>query len=287
MKSPKVLMVLKVYVWAFVVCVSGSVLWGADPAPVGGQTVQAGAVFTVAESKRLIGKAVAQMPIVKKALRDGMVIITRGTTNTYVAEEILGSKIEPGAFVTGRIHPTKGGRRLKPKTRMSEIVLVNGLIAPELSFDDALKRLERGDVVIKGANILDYKNKTAGVLIGHSSSGTVGKFMPYVVARKVHLVIPVGLEKQAAGNVADVSNKMREPVPSLGRVPSMFLMTGHIVTEIEALKILAAVDSFQAAAGGIGGAEGAVWLVFRGPKPNVERAMDITKQVQGEPPFVK
>ena len=111
--------------------------------------------------------------------------------------------------------------------------------------------------------------------------------MPYVVARKVHLIIPVGLEKQVSGKVADIADKMREPVEGLARTPSMFLMTGHIVTEIEALKALAGVSAFQAAAGGIGGAEGAVWLVFRGTRPQVQKALKITTPVQGEPPFVE
>ena len=55
--------------------------------------VQGGVTLTVAESKRLIAKAVAQMPIVKNALENGMVIITKGTTNAYVAEEITGHKM--------------------------------------------------------------------------------------------------------------------------------------------------------------------------------------------------
>ena len=85
----------------------------------------------------------------------------------------------------------------------------------------------------------------------------------------------------------DISNKMREPIPSLNKTPSMFLLTGHIVTEIEALNILADVTAFQAAAGGIGGAEGAVWLVFRGNRENVEKALRLVEGIQGEPPFVK
>ena len=252
--------------------------------------VQARAVLTVSEGKRLIGKAVAQMPVVKKALRDGMVIIGRGTTNTYVAEEILGKRIAHGAFVTGRVYPAKGGKRLprlKRAQRMSEIVIINGKVAPDLAFADAVKKLKPGDVVIKGANLLDYPNKTAGVLIGARNSGTTGAFMPYLVAGKAHLVIPIGLEKQGSGDVLDVQRKMRQPIESLNRVPSMFLMTGSIVTEIEALKILADVSAFQAAAGGIGGAEGAIWLVFRGEKPKVEKALKVVAEVQGEPPFVQ
>jgi len=67
----------------------------------------------------------------------------------------------------------------------------------------------------------------------------------------------------------------------------MFLLTGHIVTELEALKLLADVSPFQAAAGGIGGAEGSVRLVCRGTKQNVENALKLAKQIQGEPPFVE
>jgi hypothetical protein len=54
------------------------------------QLVQAEVVLTVAEGKRLIAKAVAQMPILRRAMEEGTVIIAKGTTNTYVAEEIQG-----------------------------------------------------------------------------------------------------------------------------------------------------------------------------------------------------
>ena len=144
-----------------------------------------------------------------------------------------------------------------------------------------------GDVVIKGANALDYESRTAGVIVGGPNAGTTGKIMPYVVGTKAYLVIPVGLEKQVAGRAVDIANKMREPVESLNQIPSMFLLTGHIVTEIEAMNILADVSAFQAAAGGIGGAEGSVRLICRGPRKGVEKAIKLTELIQGEPPFVK
>lgn len=252
-----------------------------------GEIVQARAVLTVSESKRLIGKAVAQMPIVKAALKNGMVIITKGTTNTYVAEEILGRKLQHGALVSGKVYPSKGGKKLKKVLSMSEIVLVKGQLMDNLSLSDAVKKLKPGDVVIKGANALDYQNKTAGIFIGAPNAGTTGTVMPYVVARKANLIIPVGLEKQASGKVVDIANKMREPIPSLNKTPSMFVLTGHIVTEIEALNIVADVTTFQAAAGGIGGAEGSVWLVFRGKRESVEKALKLVEGIQGEPPFVE
>lgn len=249
--------------------------------------VQAQISLTVSESKRLIAKAIAQMPIIKKAMKDGMIIIARGTTNTYVSEEILGKSIERGAFVTGKVYPKKGGKRLNPSTKLSEIILINGKADEQISYSEAVKKLKAGDVMIKGANALDNKNKTVGVYIGSSSGGTTGKFLPYVVAKKAYLVIPIGLEKLITGDLIELSNKMRDPVESLNKVPSMFLLTGEIVTEIEALKILTGVSAFQSGAGGIGGAEGGVRLVLRGSRDQVENALNIVEGIYGEPPFVE
>ena len=251
------------------------------------EIVQAQISLTVSESKRLIAKAIAQLPIVKKALEEGMIIIARGTTNTYVAEEILGKSIERGAFVTGRVYPEKGGKRFNPSKRLSEIILIKGGVNEELPYSEAVTKLKAGDVVIKGANALDYRNRTAGVYIGSSTGGTSGTFVPYVVARKAYLVIPIGLEKLVAGDLVDLSNKMRAPVESLNNVPSMFLLTGEIVTEIEAIQILTGVTAFQAGAGGIGGAEGGVRLVLRGLKDPVENALKVIEKIYGEPPFVE
>ena len=249
--------------------------------------VQAQISLTVSESKRLIAKAIAQMPIIKKAMKDGMVIIARGTTNTYVSEEILDKSIERGAFVTGKVYPKKGGKRLNPSTKLSEIILINGKADEQISYSEAVKKLKAGDVMIKGANALDNKNKTVGVYIGSSSGGTTGKFLPYVVAKKAYLVIPIGLEKLITGDLIELSNKMRDPVESLNKVLSMFLLTGEIVTEIEALKILTGVSAFQSGAGGIGGAEGGVRLVLRGSRDQVGNTLNIVKGIYGEPPFVE
>ncbi len=257
-----------------------------DQHPKEEDVVQAQVSLTVSESKRLIAKAVAQMPEVKKALKDGMVILTRGTTNTYIAEELLGRDIESGAFVTGKVYPKKGAKRFKPSTKIKEVVLIDGKWNQEISLSEAVQELTDGDVVIKGANALDYRNKTAGVYIGSPSAGTTGKIMPYVVARKAHLIIPVGLEKLVGGDVVELANRMREPVTSVNSVPSMFLLTGDIVTEIEALNILADVSALQCGAGGIGGAEGGVGLLLRGSREKVERALSLLEEIYGEPAFV-
>ncbi len=267
---------------------AGAAAGAAKPAGAqSGQIVQAQIIFTVSESKRLIAKGIARMPLVKRALKDGMVIVAKGTTNTLVAEELTGREVPHGPYVYGRTYPAEGGKRLEKGEAISEFVLVKGKVQPELTLEEAVTRLQPGDVVLKGGNALDYPNKTAGVMIGSKSGGTSGTIMPYVVARKAHLVIPIGLEKQVSGNVMDIQLKMREPVESLNAIPSMFLLTGHIVTELEALNVLTGVTAHQVGAGGIGGAEGSVRLIVRGTREQVTKALDLAEEIHGEPPFVK
>ncbi len=255
--------------------------------PGKGKVFQAQAVLTVAESKRLIARGIAESDKVKNAMNEGMVIICKGTTNVYVAEELTGQKIDNASFLLGRVYPEKGGKKLEAGAGIGEIIFVNGKWEKEMTLDQAVEKLEPGDVVLKGANALDYNKKLAGVLIGSRSAGTTGTVFPYSVARKAHLIIPVGLEKQIAGDIVDIVNMSQEPAEQLNTVYSMFLLNGDIFTEIEALKALADVEAFHQAAGGIGGAEGSVRLVFRGEKDNVQKALDIIAEIQGEPPFVQ
>ncbi|MDD3848988.1 MAG: hypothetical protein PHW80_06785, partial [Smithellaceae bacterium] len=213
------------------------------------------------------------------------------------AEEITGKKADHAAFVTGRIEPEKGTKNLPEAKAVNHVILEKGKIV-DIPLGEAAKKLKPGDVVIKGANALDYRNKMAAVNILHPEGGTTGITMPMIVARKVHLVIPVGLEKVVAGDVAELTLKTREPVqllpPASGKstnrfpghlIPSQWLITGEIVTELEAIKILTGVTAFQCSAGGVSGAEGGVWLVFRGTRDQVKKAMELANSVQGEPPY--
>jgi len=249
--------------------------------------VQAHAVLTVAEGKRLIAKGVARMPAVRQAMRDGMVVICKGTTNTYVAEELLGQEIKPGAMVRGQVLPQKGGRTWAGVTPMKEVVIIKGQYHPELGLDEVLSQVRPDDVIMKGGNALDYERGIAGVWTRTREGGTTGKIEPFMAAGKARVVIPIGLEKQIAGRVSEVAEKLDSPVEALTAQPFMRILRGQIVTEIEALRILANVEAWQGSAGGVGGAEGAIWLIWRGRRADVEKALEVTRSIQGEPPFIE
>ena len=57
------------------------------------------------------------------------------------------------------------------------------------------------------------------------------------------------------------------------------------ITEVEALDVLAGVDAVHISSGGVGGAEGAVWLALYGEKEQLDKAQQVIDSVRGEPPF--
>jgi len=55
-------------------------------------------VLTASESKRLIGKAVARMEKIQRAMEKGKILISHGSTNVYVVEELLGREKASGLW---------------------------------------------------------------------------------------------------------------------------------------------------------------------------------------------
>jgi hypothetical protein len=243
-------------------------------------------VLTVSESKRLIARSIPHVPCIKRAREKGIIAVCKGTTNAYVLEELLGHTVEKTGYVLGATIPAKGAPRasLLPAS-IPEVVLRDGEVAEGMTVQDAIKEMGPGDVVIKGANALDPDRGAAGVLVQHPEGGTMGALMGRVHGKKVNLVVPVGLEKQVAADLGTVEAKLLSSSPGVHTGPSLWVMHGQIVTEIEALAMLTGAQAMQVAAGGIGGAEGAVWLMVQGSDEQVGNAVGLIEALQGEPPF--
>jgi hypothetical protein len=247
--------------------------------------MQAQVVLTPHESKRLIAKGVAQMSEVKKALASGMLAVSKGSTNGYVAEEILNKKIEKRKYITGIQTPAKSDKEWLPSDRLGDYVFQNGQLLSGVSAIDSIKLMRRGDVFIKGANALNYSEKAAAIELGSDIGGTIGSVWGTISARGVHLVIPVGLEKLVAHDLLTVSSRVCTADSYCGPNVGLMVVTGHIFTEIEALKILVDVDVWHMGSGGVGGAEGAVHLVLSGEEDNINKAVELVSSIQGEVPF--
>jgi hypothetical protein len=245
-------------------------------------------VLTVSESKRLIAKGLLNHPRILEQLEKGVIIITRGSTNTYVAEELVKLDLPHGNFLLGNIRPAKGALKPDKSSIRTEIIIQDGKILDDCTYLHGLSLLRGGDIVIKGANIINYKEKKAGLLIGNPTGGTAGGFLPYVENHGVKLIIPVGLEKDGSWDIPLLSDVMEgETEKFIKKAPRLWELPGELFTEIEAIKTFADVEVYQIGSGGIGGAEGGIFLSLIGTKEEVSKALDIIKSVQGEPPFLK
>ncbi len=240
--------------------------------------------LTVSESKRLIAKAVKELPQVKAALKKGKVSVPTGTTNAYVLQELLGDKFDLRRYRSGITTP-KTPERLpeKQKEAMKDIVFVDGKPDPKLDRFNCVEDMGQGDIYIKGGNALDYVNNTVGILIGDLKGGTVGGTLGHIIGKKIELIIPIGLEKLVYADINEL-HLMASEADSKG--PSLWPVTGTIVTEIEALKVLTGVDSVLYSSGGIAGAEGAVRLLLYGEDEAVEKAIELVESIKGEPKYL-
>ncbi len=249
--------------------------------------VMAGINLTVAEGKRLIAEGIANTPAVKQKMENGMIIITRGTTNTYIAERLMGLDAPHGSFMTGNITPVSRGKVDVNMVKTLDAVLINGKTV-ELPLDEALSQLKEGDIVFKGANLLNYEKQQAAVCIGAPDGGTTAKIHPFTGEGKAKFIIPVGLEKDCSGDLAAYEEIMCQDIPRIAYAPKLWLhKDGEIYTEIEALKTFGNVKVIPFAAGGIAGREGGISLAVYGDSTDVKNVLKVIEKIQGEEPFIK
>ncbi len=233
-------------------------------------------------ARRLIARGVAKLPAVERALREGLVVVTLGTTNGYVAEELLGKPVERERFCAGYI-----GDRLAwlPAERQAKPIVLRRGQRVELSPDEALGELKAGDVLIKGANVLDPEG-VCGVFMASPTGGTVGKFAIPALARGVEIVIPISCAKSIHGFVAELAREVGigKVSEATGSPVGLCPLVGTVVTETEAIALLYAVRAEHLATGGVGPGTGAVALLLVGEEENVRRAFaELSSLAQDEP----
>ena len=242
-------------------------------------------VVTPSMGKRLIGKATARHPAVRAAVEKGTLVIVAGTTNGYVAEEVLEATGQADGFSRmgfrrGIIAPPGFDTRSIPAEFTGDVILVDGKRVDGKEIYDVVGDLQAGDVVVKGANAVNLCRRRAGVLIGHRESGTIGAALPAIVGRRVKLLIPVGLEKRVTADIADIADRLNAPG---AKGPGLMPLPGEILTELDAVEILTGAKAELLAGGGTHGAEGAVRLGVGGRAEDVKAAAKLLKSLAGEP----
>jgi hypothetical protein len=247
--------------------------------------MQALFTLTPAESKRLIAKGVAALPEIKHAMKNGYLLVGRGSTNAYILEELLGDKIKKEAYTAGQV--IKGVLCvLGPDERIKPMIFNKGKVI-ETEPASVLDKLSPGDILLKGANAIDHQGNV-GVVMANPVGGTMGQFYMAMKARGLEILYPVGLEKMipSVELAAQFGGTLALGKTIGARVGMVCVADGIAFTELDAIESLFEVDAVHFASGGWGGAEGCVTLIADGPDAEVKKCIKFIEQkIKGEPPL--
>ena len=248
-------------------------------------------IVTSHAGKRLIGKALAVNSTVVNAAKNNTLVIIAGTTNGYVAEELLKNlgingfsrkNFFRGVTLPPTIQLSAEGRLFDEKQFSGDVIITKCEWQKGKTIHDVIDQLKEGDVIIKGANALNLEHKQAAILIGHPNAGTIGITLPTVVGRRIKLIIATGLEKRVNNNLHNIAEKINTPGTNGYR---LLPIPGQIFTELDAITQLTGATAELIAAGGICGAEGAIYLAIHGSEEQEENTEKLLKQITTEPPF--
>lgn len=242
-------------------------------------------VLTPAAGKKLIGKAVAVLPEVRYAFEKGRLAIANGTTTGCVIEALTGQALKKFEYCVGVVAHGMYGEN--PDNDHTLMLWDKGRATklPFPQFLTELRKFERDDVFVKGANAIDPYG-VAGGLQTNPNGGSWADAFGLITARGLHCIVPVGLEKMIP-SVVEASRKAGQLRLDycIGNAPGVVpLPSFKVVTEIQALEILAGVSSTVISAGGIGGSEGARGFVVEGSEEQVKKALSLVLEVRNEPP---
>lgn len=240
-------------------------------------------ILTVSAGKRLIGRGMAAHPAVAEALPERTIVIVAGTTNAYVAEEILSVLGQAEDF---RREGFRRGFTVPPGVKVAvgqlpgDVVIAGGQWQRGRQVFDVIEDLRQGDIIIKGANALDLARRRSAVLVGHPQSGTIGAILPVSVGRRVRLIVPVGLEKRVTEDLDVLAGRLNA---AGAEGPRLMPIPGEVFTELDAIERLTGAKAFLAAAGGVLGAEGACWVGVDGSHEQLQAAEELIRSVEAEP----
>ena len=255
--------------------------------------------LTPTESKKMIAKAVANMDMVKQAMKEGIVVVHPCSSTFFIVEELTGMRPKTPVWVCGVILP-KGAcislsasrlninrdkkGELKTEDYSHSWVIQGGKLSTGISLRELFEKMGTKDIYIKGVNALDPQG-TVGILIGnHIEGGTIGRVISASRKRGFNLIFPVGLEKMIPGNILSASKeaiKTRYDYSMGVNCGLLPCQDGKVVTEVKAIEILSGANAIPIAAGGLDGAEGAITMVIKGEKEQVTRAIQYAEQSKG------
>lgn len=264
--------------------------------------MQAEVVLIPDESKKFIIKALLSLKNVKAALKKGQIIVHPSSTTLFLYEALVGRFPDAGEhWVAGLILPrglcasrhsneqmaSRGQSIQDPLENKHAWIFKKGQLQEKMRLGDILDQMSSDDVYVKGPNAMDIKGNV-GVLYANPAGGggTIGRVISRARKLKFHLLCPTGFEKLIPVPVKEAAKKAgfkrveRAMGLPCGLIPIPASL-GQKIDEMDAVRILSGAEATPIAAGGLGGAGGAITLAISGTKAQVNRAVDAVESVKG------
>jgi hypothetical protein len=213
-------------------------------------------------------------------MKNGKVLLKGGTTVSAVAEELAGVPLR----ISGRISARGTLAAVRADAGLPHSLLIEKGGARNVDDDltEAVRSLGRGDVVVIGANALDAEGNAAMM------AGSVGGFSPglaitSMMTEGAGVIIAAGLDKLIPGTMREaVAAAGRKGVDkSLGMAVGLMPLSGRVITEKDALELLAPVKAAVIGRGGAFGGEGSTVLVVEGDPSAAKEIFDLVLSVKG------
>ncbi len=235
--------------------------------------------LTVSESKKIIAKGIAALPAVRKAFRSGRIFLKGGTTVSAVCEELTGKPM----LIAGRISP-QGTKMAQDYSARYHCALIEkgNLLAVDDILEETLENLQRDDVLIVGANIIDAFGNAA-MMYGVALGGKPGRIISGLMSETKNVIVAVSLEKLVPGSLTEIiANTGRINVDlSMGMAVGLTPVIGKIITEKDAIPLLGGVTCMVIGKGGISGAEGGTTMIIEGTEKEVKKVFQFIMSIKG------
>jgi hypothetical protein len=245
-------------------------------------------------SKRLIAKAIVQMPEVQRAFNRGYIALAQGSTCGFIIEELCGYEIVRSRYCRSYIS-SKGPCLLSAEGQIGFTLFINGEMLTAKakcdSLDDNenlkayLKEMEPSDVFIKSGNVMDSAGGIACLVESQDNGQVRGR--DYYPPEGVCTIIPMTVSKTIPINVQRLIEILKEEKITKARCkaePSdMISLTGRIITEIEAAQSLLGVNILPIARDGLGANRSSTTFLLSGDAAVVNNAYNYLYNLQGEP----
>ncbi|MGP1348962.1 MAG: hypothetical protein ACTTK0_04890 [Stomatobaculum sp.] len=222
-----------------------------------------------AAGKQLIADALSSRADILSAARQHTVVVIMGSTNAYLASALskaLGlPPFDPAGFFRGALKPADA--KAAPSQKY-DFILQEGRLLKEKTIFDVVGALGADDIIFKGANAVNLRMNTAGILIANPQGGTILPIEAAAVGRRTTLIHPVGVEKRVELPIQEIAALVNAKNEAGLR---MFPATGSPYTELHAFSDLFGVKADIIAAGGVFGYAGGCLYRCEGPEDSIAR----------------